>query len=480
MKECRKPESENRNMSDSRNIVTGVFVAAAVVLSVMAYAFYPKAASSGMEEQVNKPLFKFDPEKVRSLAIVKFDSERNSFDELVMDNHVVNGWSIPSKFGYPVDSAEKLVLTASSLAGLVVLGIASEDPTDEETYGVVEPKPGLKAGQKGVGTRVTLKNREKQDIASIIIGKEVKDRPGQRFVRVPEQRFIYVCEYDPSVLTTDFFEWINPRILDFGTQWSVRNLSLDKYGATKTALLEVNPSYRADLLLDQSKWTTLAYVDSADAKASPSLDVAELERVRLAIENFEIQDVARKSRAMALSLQQRNGIPNTFQVLGDLQRIGFFLDEMVSPAREMGAGGELAFTSTVGIRYRMLFGNLLASEATGRANDQRYVMVSADVDPDFFPMPAKPQSGGGTPEKKNDAPVPPGGGNCGEATNQDDDREARRQYQIKLEERKNRIELTRNAADQINKRFSDWFYVIDNELYRRLMPDKGAIVSKNQ
>ena len=90
------------------------------------------------------------------------------------------------------------------------MAIASEDPNDEETYGVVEPKQGDKAGQRGVGIKVTLRDKSEKELASVIVGQEVKDQPNNRFVRVPGQRFIYVCEYDPSILDTSFFSWINP------------------------------------------------------------------------------------------------------------------------------------------------------------------------------------------------------------------------------------------------------------------------------
>ena len=467
-------------MSDSRNIVTGFFLISAAALSVAAYVVYPKAVSTGMEEQVNKPLFEFEPKSVRGLSIVKYDQDRNTFDEIVMENSLVNGWQIPSKFDYPVDSAEKLVYTASSLSGLIVLAIASEDPTDEETYGVVEPAAGLKAGQEGVGVKVSLKDRSKQEIASVIIGKEVKDQPNNRFVRIPGQRFIYICEYDPSILKTDFFSWINPKVLNWSGQWTVSKLAIDNYSSTKSPILEVKQSYQAGLALEQNQWTTLSFVDAENKDAKPNLNVAELERIRLALENFEIQDVVRKSPGLAKSLKERTGIPVTFAVMSNIEKLGFFVDE--KSKKELGAGGALSFTSNVGIRYRMLFGALLTASVTGKPNDQRCVMVSADVDESKFPMPVNPDDArkqGG--EKKNDPPKPNGMG-CepGDLQDDDDEREARRQYQIKLEERNEKIAEAKKVADQINNRFANWFYIIDNKLYQALMPPKAEIVTSNR
>lgn len=462
-------------MSDSKNIVTGLFVLVAVALSVSAWVVYPKPASSGMEEQVNKPLFDFDPKSVRGLSIVKYNEQRNEFDEVVMQNSVLNGWQVASKFNYPVDSAEKLVYTAASLSGLVVVAIASEDPNDEETYGVVEPKQGVKAGQKGVGIKVTLRDKSEKELASVIVGQEVKDQPNNRFVRVPGQRFIYVCEYDPSILDTSFFSWINPKVLTYGSQWSVAKVRLNKYSASKSATLNIQQAYSTELELKNNQWSTVAYIDGADRDAKPNLDVAELERVRMAIEKFEIQNVTEKSALLKQTKRERKPFPPTFLI----EKMGFFVDDKTSPPSEWGAGGELSFTSDVGIRYSLLFGGLVTSKSTG-GTKQRYVSITADIDESMFPMPVKPGAAKPAPDQNSDAPKPPKDG-CEPGTLQDDDdREAERQYLIKLEERNKKVKEVQELADTINKRFADWFYVIDNDLYQLLMPAKAAIVSKNQ
>lgn len=464
-------------MKNSQNMVTAAYVLAAILLSAAAYSVYPRAVSSGMEEQVNKPLFEFDPRKVRELSIVKYDPETNSFDEIVMENSLVKGWTIPSKFNYPVDSSEKLVHTAASLSGLVVLAIASEDPNDEETYGVVEPAAGLKAGQEGVGIKVALKDGSKQEIASVIIGKAVADQPENRFVRIPGQRFIYVCQYDPQILDTNFFAWINPRILELSEPWQVATVELRNYQARKTNAVDVKKVYSAQLELSSNQWKPLGWSDALDPMAKPDLDVATLERVRIALENFEVQDVVRKNAAHAQALRERKGTPVTFGIVNQIATMGFFLDESTSPATEVGAGGEVAFTANNGLKFRFVFGAIIPAQVSGTENDRRYVMVSCDVDENFFPLPKKTwerKSSGGT----DGAPKPPGAG----ALKQDDEatREAKRQYQIKLDERNSRLEAARKVADRINDRFADWFYVIDNQLYRALLPTRDEIAAKNR
>lgn len=473
-------------MSDSRNIVTGFFVLAALLLSIAAYMVYPRNASTGMEEQVNKPLFEFEPKSVRGLTIVKYDQVKNRFDRIVMQNSLVNGWQIPSKSNYPVDSAEKLVYTAASLSGLIVLAVASEDPTDEETYGVVEPDSDLKAGQEGVGTKISLQDNSKQEIASVIIGKPVKDQPKNRFVRIPGQRFIYICEYDPSILETDFFAWINPKVLNWGQPWTVAQIAIDRYATTKAPVLEVKKTYQAVAALENNRWSVRSYLDAENPESKPNLDVAELERIRLALENFEIQDVVRKNAALAQSLKDRKGIPVTFGVMADIEKLGFYVDEKQDPNLELGAGGELSFTTDTGLRYDLRFGALKSAEISGLANDQRYVMLSASVDLAKFPKPVHPneKKAGGTGGNKaggNDAPKPPGN-DCdpGFVQEDDDEREALRQYNLKMEAWNEKVGKTQVIANQINSRFSDWFYLIDEALYKRLVPARDAIVSKNQ
>lgn len=456
---------------------------AAAVLSAGAFLVHPNTEKSGMEDQVNKTLFEFDTADIRSLFIVKYDETSSAFKKLILENSLTYGWRFPSKFNYPVDSDDRLRATATSLTGLIVIGIASEDPNDEQTYGVVEPAEGLKAGQKGVGIKVTLMNREKKEIASAIIGKAVKDQPTQRFIRKPGQRFIYVCEFDdPSVLSTDFLSWIEPKILNFGTQWEIAKLQIDHYFANLNPTIQTSKNYLLDLELTNNQWRETGFVDHSEpAEKNPVFNVSQLDQLRQALGNFEITDVIKKSPGLTKSLEDGKGVPNTFQIVNQIKNYGFFLNDKTSPPELVAAGGKLQFTTAAGVRYELFFGGLIpAGQSVDSRIDQRYVMVAASVDELMFPFPSKPDevAPGPSDEKPgNEPPLPPADKECEPGEQDKDQREAKRQYQIKLNEREKRVNSAKETADRINKRYSSWFYLIDNQLYLRLMPTKSTLLA---
>jgi hypothetical protein len=487
-------------MSDSRNIVTGGFALTAIVLSIAAYLFYPKSADSGISSSVNKPLFDFESKDVRSLTITKFDSDKNESSALVLDRSLNFGWTVQSRQNYPVDSAERISKTSASLVGLVILDIASEDPNDEETYGVIEPADGIKVGQKGVGIKVTLQDRSKKELAAAIIGKAVKNNPALRFVRVPKQRIIYVCEFDPSILTTNLFAWINPRILSsgVGTQFDIDSIKMQNYAAASNGLIQVKKNYEFAASFNSNSWVTDTLVIGDGAKDSDFVIKANtLEPLREAITAFQITDVFKKSGGLAKTLSERKPIPNTFQIVEPIRKLGFFIDDKQTPIKVLSAGGQLSFTTSAGLAYQLWFGNLLPG--TSGNPDQRYLMVSVDVDELKFPMPVKPGIGNASvnkpdesgAEKKNNGPPSPPKNGCEpnsiepmviEPTSritqsQDDEREANRQYQIQLDTRNEKLAAQRKIADNINRRFADWFYLVDNAVYERVMPVQENVIS---
>lgn len=482
-------------MSDSRNIVTGGFVVAAIVLSITAFVFYPKASDSGLSESVNKPLFDFESKDVRSLTIMKYDSEKNSSSSLVLDRSLNFGWTVQSRQNYPVDSADRISKTSALLVGLIVLDVASEDPNDEETYGVIEPVDGIKVGQKGVGIRVTLQDGSKKELASAIIGKAVKNNPAQRFVRIPKQRVIYVCEFDPSILTTDLFKWINPQILTagIGTQFDIDSIKMQNYSATSTGLIQATKNYEFSSSLKGSEWVTNELIIGDDEKSSGKLNAIVMEPLRETLTAFRISDVFKKGAGVATALSERKPVPNVFSIASELANLGFFLDDKQTPPKLVSGGGQLSFTTSAGLAFDLWFGNLLPG-VSGRS-DQRYLMVSVDVDESNFPMPIKPDAGtekqpdeNASEKKSNDAPAPPKNG-CEPSSiepaepliantqSQDDKREAERQYKIQLDARNEKLAAARKVADELNQRYAKWYYLIDNALYQQIMLPKEKIIA---
>ena len=98
--------------------------------------------------------------------------------------------------------------------GVMDLRKDSSAPTGSRTtrLGVVDPLDTKATTLKGQGKRVTLKDASDKVLADFIIGKEVENHPGQRFVRVPGQKRTYAVNVKVD-LSTRFADWIETNLL---------------------------------------------------------------------------------------------------------------------------------------------------------------------------------------------------------------------------------------------------------------------------
>ena len=136
---------------------------------------------------VGKPLFEeFEPLKVASLEIVKYDEETGK--ETPFEVARLDGiWSIPSHDNYPADAKDQVTEAATSMMGLEVLSVASDNTADHKLYGVVDPDPKtLKPGAVGVGTRVVMKDKDKKSLVAMVIGVIILAGVMQSMLTMPE------------------------------------------------------------------------------------------------------------------------------------------------------------------------------------------------------------------------------------------------------------------------------------------------------
>jgi hypothetical protein len=168
------------------NHKTLAFVLVAAMAGLVAWEpWRPSLATQSAPAEVGTKLFPDfkDPLAAKSLEVVTF----NEVDASLRDFKVsqVNGlWSIPSHSDYPADAADHMARAATALLDLTILGVASTNAGDQELYGVIAPDlTKLRPGMVGVGTRIIVKGANDKGLADLVVGKEVKDQPEQRYVR---------------------------------------------------------------------------------------------------------------------------------------------------------------------------------------------------------------------------------------------------------------------------------------------------------
>lgn len=418
----------------SENAKTITFVVAGLLAIVIGLVSRPTSAELDETTLVNTDLTKKfnNVEDAKRLRIVRVDEDsatRREFEVAEQDGL----WSIPSKDGYPADAAAQMAEAATSLMDRKILQVASKSAEDHEQFGVIDPaSPKLDPGQKGVGTRVTMFNEQKDPLVDLIVGKAVKGAEGQRYVREAGRDIVYVIEIDRSKLSTSFEDWIEKDLLKLNA-WDLKQVDIKDYSAALVQVMGQNgPTIgidrndRAELELaysdSEGKWTPIKlrsfdaskgengeYVDFALAE-DEELNEESLGGLKTALDDLKIVDVVRKPAGLSEDLKAGAEFVKNEKVFIDLASKGFTATGMggAAPQDIISSDGEVVATTNNGAEYVLRFGNLVnvageqqddatpADPAAAAAGDQdkkagsdvhRYMFVMARLNKDAVKQP---------------------------------------------------------------------------------------------
>lgn len=388
------------------------------------------AATNAPPDAVGKKLFEDfkDPLAAKSLDIVKFDEDTATIRPFRVAQ--INGvWSIPSHSNYPADAQQHMAEAANALLDVKILGLDSSNPGDRELYGVITPDPQqLKPGTVGVGTRITLKDAKDNPLADVVIGKDVKDRPGQRYVRKTDRDQIYRVEIKTDKLSTKFEDWIEKDLLKLNA-FDVREVELNDYSAGAQASnprqLGVNMRSRMKLGYDDAKssWN-LVEMSEYDPMGKPvAVELAEdeelnnekLNGMKTALDDLQIVDVERKPTGLSQDLRVTDEFVNNREAVASLAERGFYPATRDGQLAIYSSEGEATCTAKDGVRYVLRFGQLAggaeskeekAADGKAAANPalNRYLFLMAQFDESQIPKPElQPVPGGDQPEEEKPA-----------------------------------------------------------------------------
>jgi Domain of unknown function (DUF4340) len=437
---------------------TSIFLAVAVVALVAGWATRPKPVVVDVASRVGQDLTQnfTDPAEAKRLKITEFNENSATLREFEVAEE--NGlWTIPSKNGYPADAERQMAEAATALMDRKILAIASESAADHEQYGVIDPlSPKLEAGEKGVGTRVTISDIHDKPLVDLIIGREVKDtKNNQHYVREANRDVVYVIEVDPSKLSTNFEDWIEKDLLKLNA-WDIQSVQINDYSAElqpvmtpQGVVIQVAWDPRSELTLEyddkDSKWTAKdlkQYDKSAEdykefkLADDQELNTEKLNALKTALDDLSIVDVDRKPAGLSADLKAGVDFLDNAEARKDLRSLGF----AAVAARDGGSGqelisseGEVIVTMKDGVEYVLRFGDLRldtsgkeaekpADDATaadkakaGDKNVQRYLFAMARFNEDAVkkpvlqelpPLPADAKPEAAKPEKPEDAQAP--------------------------------------------------------------------------
>jgi hypothetical protein len=519
-----------------------LFVAAAAAIALAAWVSRPQLAGVDPQADMTGELlfaeFK-DPLQPTSLEIVQYDESTGQVRPFKVAQ-VKGRWSIPSHSSYPTDAKDQLVDAATSLMNLKVLSIASKDSGDHELYGVVDPtSKDLIAGATGVGTRVTMRDKDDKPVLALIVGKEVADKKELRFVRVAEQDPVYVVKIGTDKLSTRFGDWIEKDLLKMNT-WDIKALDIMDYSLDR---LQETVSERGRMALDYNetadpKWKLTE--DIAIEKDKPvkqtlkpdeELNAKKLDDLKLALGDLKIVDVSRKPEGISANLRASGALKTNSQTAQSLGSKGFyFVPAGDNQVELLSSEGELHVTMKDGIRYVLRFGQIAGGgekkdakkEADKKDTDKdghkhggekadgvnRYLLVMAQFDkdspekPKLEPLPQEPKPEEAkaeakkdekkADEKKDDKAKKDSGkkddakkGDSKKAEPAKPDLKAERERIEKANKQKQdeydaKLKAGEKQAKELNSRFADWYYVISDDVYQKIHLGRKDIVQKKE
>jgi hypothetical protein len=539
----------------NENAKTLTFVAVAAAIAVVAIVVSRPAMSvSATENQRGQLLYRnfTDPLAVTSLEIVEFDEDTGSVQPFRVAQVDVKGktrWSIPSHDDYPADAKDQVASAASALMSLKIIDTVSENQGDQREYGVVQPDlKTLKLGDTGVGEEVIMKDKQGKPLLDLVIGKEVRDRPDQRYVRKAGEDGIYVVEVKTDKLSTKFEDWIERNLLQ------INSLDISRLWIRDYAIKNL----REGLAIVQRGEMDLQHSDTAEPKwkmiedrkfvpddksptggrwkpvkmaANEELNTAKLDDLMNALDDLKIVDVSRKPKGLSADLKVAAAFASQSDTAQQsLADKGFFIAQLEKQVELFSNEGEIRVGGKDGVEYVLRFGDIAGAGASKKEDKtkakgktekdkkkdntapgvNRYLFVMAEFNPkliakpDLERLPQLKTEAEKTPatkekaEKKAEAkPAEPKAGVKKDADKKAEAEAAKKRNfekkvveaeraRIEKENKRRQDEYQQKIADgkkrvgELNARFADWYYVISDDVYRKIHLGRDEIVKKKE
>lgn len=444
------------------------------------------------------PDFK-DPLACTDLEVVDFDSSTASASRFrVMFKN--NKWVIPSHYDYPADARDRLSKTAAAVMDLAKDTIRSDRVEEQENMGVVDPLDTKTTTLKGRGKRITLRDASDHTLADFIIGNEIKDKTGQRYVRVPGQNRTYgvVIKAEPS---TRFADWIETNLLQLEAS-HIRKIEFDNYKVNiEQQSIDRGERFNVERKDTSGPWTM------AGLKADQELDSDKIRTLTDALADLKIVGVRTKPAELVRSLKSggKESVKLTLPVKLSLQSKGFYV---TGDGQLMSNQGDVLVLTDEGIVYTLRFGEVIfgtgdeltagtpddaekkadekaaakdkekAKKAEG-TTENRFVWVTANFDPEMI---AKPESMKPKeqpllhPGELPEIPRTPFAPDPNDPKYIADQKQAKEKADREQKDYDKKIEDGQKKAQELTDRFAAWYYVTPGDSFRSINLDRPGLV----
>ena len=377
-----------------------------------------------------------DPNVAVSMEVVDFDEGTASARPFKVTSQG-GRWTIPSHHDYPADGKELLAKTAAGIIEMRKDDFRSNNVSDHEACGVLDPLDEGETSLRGRGRRVTIKGEGDEVLADLIVGKKVEERETLRFVRLPDQKRVYVAQM-PVEPSTKFEDWIEKDLLQLEKDDIVR-VVLENYSINERTG-SLNRRGKLVLTKKDSDWN----LDKL--RSNEEMETYRASELMRSIDELNIVGVRPKPAGLSRTLMRTEGSSRITQPdMMSLQSKGFYFTRQGSLVSNEG---EMAVLTSDGVTYTLRFGEVVygSGEAVTAGSDgsddkesgpgeNRYLFISASFsEKDMQSLPAEE------------------------------------------EERKKQVDAARERSEQLNARFAAWYYVISDDSFDRVRLSRDDLV----
>lgn len=444
------------------------FGGAATVLLLLVLITSPKSVTPEAFLDQGKAFFPefTDPNEATSLEVIDYDEDTGEalpFKVILKDGK----WSIPSHHDYPADGKDRLAKTAAGVIDIKKDDFRTDKVTDHAACGVIDPLDETETSLEGRGKRVTLKAENGKILADFVIGNEIPDRTGFRFVRVPEQKRVYMVRMNIDI-STKFSDWIESDLLKV-TKTDISQLTIKDYSINERSG-QVNQRDQVILKKDGDNW------DANKVSSSQEVDKTKVNDLLTAIDELSIVGVRTKPQGLSRSLSRSQGAMRIGQ--GDLlslQSKGYYFTR---DGQLLSNEGETKIRTTDGVIYSIRFGEVVygsgvdvsAGAETNTDKDSgpaenRYLFITTEFDGSEFIEPANPTN----TDFQTKA----------DSLWTDADRKNKEQ-QDTYDAWQGKIDKGSKLSNELNERFANWYYVISSESFDKIHLTRKDLVKAKE
>ena len=448
-------------------VQTSVMAIVAAATSLVAAYFYPWPETVVQSEIVGQPLFEpYQSLKVKTVRLQRYNPETSQLEQLEIRRRGEQ-WVMPAYQNFTAIFAPQIGLTVNSLIEKTVLEERTDQQQDHLKYGVIDPTLyESMPNRSALGTKIILEDANREVLGNLIVGSPVGEgRPNERgerkhFVCIPGQPNVYVVEFNPQALATDFRAWADPNLFALSAQpeEAIRVLEVSNSRQTPETLGQAEPKfqYRAGLNVNRQLQLNLLKLEVPNEQGelveqpgSPELQ-AQLQVVLGPLVNgIFISDVRKKSSEVSQAMAEpTEDVADS--VLSPLETYGFRRVGFENGNHRLDSlGGHVSVTKENGVQINLHIGALVTDAARQQVELSHYVVLTAGVDESVFPVPQKPEA--------SDDP---------EQADQDN-----KEYLRQVRQRDEKLDAARRIAGDLNRLHADWVYVIADSIITQLRPD---------